>query len=256
MSQHAPQDFEALTPNLLARTIETVEGGGIVVLLLSSMDSLTRLYTLAMDVHSRLRTESHQQVTGESRRGIARARVGGPSWGALRRVLGFGFWVRGALRRVSAATAIDRRVWRQRCQAEQRKGALMHVGQGSGRDLRRFRIPPNLRGWEPHVCACLRAGACVGVCATMKMLSLDCNYLAGWLSSTWLCRYKAAGCIAGVSPTGAHVQNGGPLRPYIESLIHHSLPCCSPFFLPAPSLCQAASTSGWCCRWPPTATAF
>ena len=29
------QDFETITPNLLARTIETVEGGGIVVLLLS-----------------------------------------------------------------------------------------------------------------------------------------------------------------------------------------------------------------------------
>lgn len=54
------QDFEAVTPNLLARTIETVEGGGLVVLLLSSMTSLTQLYTLTMDVHSRLRTESHQ----------------------------------------------------------------------------------------------------------------------------------------------------------------------------------------------------
>ena len=31
------QDFEALTPNLLARTIETVEGGGLIVLLLSNM---------------------------------------------------------------------------------------------------------------------------------------------------------------------------------------------------------------------------
>lgn len=58
------QDFEALTPNLLARTVETVEGGGIVVLLLSSLDSLTRLYSLTMDVHARLRTESHQTVTG------------------------------------------------------------------------------------------------------------------------------------------------------------------------------------------------
>ena len=28
------QDFEAITPNLLARTIETVEGGGMVILLL------------------------------------------------------------------------------------------------------------------------------------------------------------------------------------------------------------------------------
>lgn len=58
------QDFEALTPNLLARTVETVEGGGIVVLLLSSLDSLTQLYSLTMDVHARLRTESHQEVKG------------------------------------------------------------------------------------------------------------------------------------------------------------------------------------------------
>ncbi|PRW57974.1 N-acetyltransferase 10 [Chlorella sorokiniana] len=58
------QDFEALTPNLLARTVETVEGGGIVVLLLSNLSSLSQLYSLTMDVHSRLRTESHQTVTG------------------------------------------------------------------------------------------------------------------------------------------------------------------------------------------------
>lgn len=58
------QDFEALTPNLLARAVETVEGGGLVVLLLSRLQSLTQLYTLAMDVHARLRTEAHQDVTG------------------------------------------------------------------------------------------------------------------------------------------------------------------------------------------------
>ncbi|CAI5531434.1 unnamed protein product, partial [Closterium sp. Naga37s-1] len=58
------QDFEALTPNLLARTIETVEGGGIVVLLLSSLTSLSRLFALAMDVHARYRTESHGDVVG------------------------------------------------------------------------------------------------------------------------------------------------------------------------------------------------
>ena len=34
------QDFEALTPNILARTIETVEGGGIVVILLKTVKSL------------------------------------------------------------------------------------------------------------------------------------------------------------------------------------------------------------------------
>ncbi|GAU44633.1 hypothetical protein TSUD_379120 [Trifolium subterraneum] len=58
------QDFEALTPNLLARTIETVEGGGLVVLLIRSLTSLTCLYTMVMDVHKRFRTESHMEVTG------------------------------------------------------------------------------------------------------------------------------------------------------------------------------------------------
>ena len=57
------QDFEAITPNLLARTIETVEGGGLVVLLLKGMKSLKQLYTMSMDVHSRYRTEAHDDVT-------------------------------------------------------------------------------------------------------------------------------------------------------------------------------------------------
>ncbi len=47
-SQFLVQDFEALTPNLLARTIETVEGGGIIVLLLKTMKSLRQLYTMTM----------------------------------------------------------------------------------------------------------------------------------------------------------------------------------------------------------------
>lgn len=56
------QDFEALTPNLLARSIETVEGGGLIVLLLRSVASLKQLYTMSMDVHQRYRTEAHQDV--------------------------------------------------------------------------------------------------------------------------------------------------------------------------------------------------
>lgn len=56
------QDFEAITPNLLARTIETVEGGGLVVILLKSMQSLKQLYTMTMDIHSRYRTEAHDDV--------------------------------------------------------------------------------------------------------------------------------------------------------------------------------------------------
>ncbi|KAF4125197.1 N-acetyltransferase 10 [Geosmithia morbida] len=56
------QDFEAVTPNILARTVETVEGGGLVILLLKGMSSLKQLYGLSMDVHSRYRTEAHSDV--------------------------------------------------------------------------------------------------------------------------------------------------------------------------------------------------
>lgn len=42
------QDFEALTPNLLARTVETVEGGGLVIFLLQSIQSLRQLCTITM----------------------------------------------------------------------------------------------------------------------------------------------------------------------------------------------------------------
>lgn len=42
------KDFEALTPNLLARTIETIEGGGLVVILLRTMNSLKQLYAMTM----------------------------------------------------------------------------------------------------------------------------------------------------------------------------------------------------------------
>jgi len=56
------QDFEALTPNLLCRTIETVEGGGIVIFLMRTMTSLKQLYTISMDVHQRYRTDAFDQV--------------------------------------------------------------------------------------------------------------------------------------------------------------------------------------------------
>ena len=56
------QDFEAITPNLLCRTIETVQGGGIIIFLLSNMTSLKQLYTLSMDVHARYRTENNKDI--------------------------------------------------------------------------------------------------------------------------------------------------------------------------------------------------
>lgn len=75
------QDFEAITPNLLARTIETVEGGELVVLLLKTMTSLKQLqvatmtmvcpsfsppsnyeHLLIQDVHACYRTSSQNSV--------------------------------------------------------------------------------------------------------------------------------------------------------------------------------------------------
>jgi N-acetyltransferase 10 len=56
------QDFEALTPNLLCRTIETVAGGGLVIFLFNNMTSLKQLYTISMDVHDRYRTDSSKDI--------------------------------------------------------------------------------------------------------------------------------------------------------------------------------------------------
>lgn len=42
------QDFESITANLLCRTIETVEGGGIITILLKNMSSLRQFYTMVM----------------------------------------------------------------------------------------------------------------------------------------------------------------------------------------------------------------
>lgn len=53
------QDFEAVSPNLLCRTIETVEGGGSVVFLIDKLENLKMLYTLKLEVHSRYRPNSN-----------------------------------------------------------------------------------------------------------------------------------------------------------------------------------------------------
>ncbi|KAL9935741.1 hypothetical protein V8E36_005318 [Tilletia maclaganii] len=60
------QDFEALTPNLLARTIETVQGAGIVILTLRTMSSLRQLYSLSMDAHSKYRSAFSNQANEDS----------------------------------------------------------------------------------------------------------------------------------------------------------------------------------------------
>jgi N-acetyltransferase 10 len=56
------QDFEAITPNILARTVETVEGGGAIVILLESLTELRQLVDLPMDIHSKFQTEAYPKA--------------------------------------------------------------------------------------------------------------------------------------------------------------------------------------------------
>jgi N-acetyltransferase 10 len=56
------QDFEGVTPNVMCRTMETIEGGGLVVLLFHTMTSLRQFYTISMDCHKRYSTDAHKIV--------------------------------------------------------------------------------------------------------------------------------------------------------------------------------------------------
>ena len=67
------QDFEALTPNLVARTVETVQGGGLVILLLRTVKNLRQLYAMSMDVHSRYRRRARATSCRGSTRGSSSA---------------------------------------------------------------------------------------------------------------------------------------------------------------------------------------
>lgn len=49
------QDFNALRPNYLARTIETVRGGGVILLLLDKMQNLEDLHRVSMSYHNGMR---------------------------------------------------------------------------------------------------------------------------------------------------------------------------------------------------------
>lgn len=42
------QDFSALTPNILARAVETVCGGGLIIFLLPSVQNLHHVFEMSM----------------------------------------------------------------------------------------------------------------------------------------------------------------------------------------------------------------
>ncbi len=56
------QDFQAITPNLLCRTIETVQGGGMIIFLFNNMTSLNQLYSIVIDSYTTIKTPSFKEV--------------------------------------------------------------------------------------------------------------------------------------------------------------------------------------------------
>ena len=51
-----------MNPNVLARTIETVQGGGLVVILLNNISDIKQFYNLHMDCHTHYTTNAYHEV--------------------------------------------------------------------------------------------------------------------------------------------------------------------------------------------------
>lgn len=63
------QNFEDITPNNFARTIETVSGGGTILLLLETMKNLEDMYNASMSFHKGMRTD---KLFGSTTNNLAR----------------------------------------------------------------------------------------------------------------------------------------------------------------------------------------
>lgn len=57
------QDFEAITPNLLCRTIETVRGGGIIIFLFKGLKNLNQIHSIYMDFYNKIKTSTRKEVS-------------------------------------------------------------------------------------------------------------------------------------------------------------------------------------------------
>lgn len=57
------QDFESITPNSLARIIETVQGGGTIIFFLDTFNKKKNLFSLSMDIYQNFRNQAYQSIT-------------------------------------------------------------------------------------------------------------------------------------------------------------------------------------------------
>nr|UXY88033.1 N-acetyltransferase 10 [Cryptomonas curvata] len=58
------ENFEALSPNIMAKTIETVEGGGLIIFLLNTINSLDKIHSVSMEIYKKFESESYKTITG------------------------------------------------------------------------------------------------------------------------------------------------------------------------------------------------
>ena len=57
------EDFEAITPNSLARIIESVQGGGLIIFLLETVNSLDNLHKISLDIYRNFKNQASKPVT-------------------------------------------------------------------------------------------------------------------------------------------------------------------------------------------------
>nr|UXY87538.1 N-acetyltransferase 10 [Cryptomonas curvata] len=58
------EDFEALSPNIIAKIIETIEGGGLIVFLVDNIKNLNKIHSISMDIYKKFESESYRTIAG------------------------------------------------------------------------------------------------------------------------------------------------------------------------------------------------
>jgi len=57
------EDFEAISPNILARVIETIEGGGIIIFMIETVNSIENLRKVSLNVHKNWNSHVFSTIT-------------------------------------------------------------------------------------------------------------------------------------------------------------------------------------------------
>ena len=57
------EDFESISPNILARVIETVEGGGLIIFNIRTLNVIKNLENLSFDLYKNLKTHFFSSIT-------------------------------------------------------------------------------------------------------------------------------------------------------------------------------------------------